>query len=175
MQKIPYKYLPPTGGTELDCEDTLADFLLELPHLFYMDYAPPLNIINLLLSQGIDDAGMSGGAKWQPFVVTETEYDDIIGYFKNTKLNHQKYQNLNLSLIDAKVNTMNEWFCRVMAHKFSIPYEKHLKLTEQEGSLKNKAEAAFKAGNEEEGMTFHLQWIKVSNELVEFLDPYLES
>ena len=74
MKLIKYRYMPPRGPEFIESEDFLDKFLRSLPHCFYMGYVPPMNVINIFLSRGMDEAGMSGGSEWVPFVIDKAEY-----------------------------------------------------------------------------------------------------
>ncbi len=173
MRNIRYQYLPPTGPDTIESSSALDKFLLELPHLFYMGYVPSLSVMNLFLSLGVDEAGMSGGAEWQPFVIDEAEYNEVLKSVKRRKyLNVEGY---DFSLIAEKLNSKSEWFAKVMEHKLGIPFERHLELMEQEQSLNLQAEEAYESGDKELGDCLHIQWYQAANELNEFCDMYLNT
>lgn len=138
-----------------------------------MGYIPPLNIINLFLASGIDEAGMSGGAEWEPFTIDKKEYDEILA-----RLKHRTYHGselYNLSLIEEAINTKNEWFVKVMEHKHGIPFARHLELMEREQSLLHQSTEAYDQGNKELGESLHIQWYQSANELNDFCDEYYKN
>ncbi len=148
----------------------LDEFLISLPHLMYMGYVPPLNIINIFLKSGIDEAGMSGGAEWTPFTIGKDEYDEILASLKYRK--YHDTEQYNLSLVDESINTKNEWFVKVMEHKHGIPFARHLELMEREQSLLQQSRKAYDQGNKELGEKLHMQWYQSANELNDFCDEY---
>jgi hypothetical protein len=173
VKKIKYKYLPPTGPDSIKSTTMLDEFLISLPHLLYMGYIPPLNIINLFLVVGIDEAGMSGGAEWEPFTIDKTEYDEILA-----SLSYRKYHNsehYNLSLVEEIINTKNEWFAKVMEHKHGIPFARHLELMEREQSLLHQSKEAYDQGKKALGEKLHMQWYQSANELNDFCDEYFNN
>ena len=72
---------------------TLKDLLFAMPYLLH-DFIPPLPVLNDLLKHGVPnhiypdgllpdgkvqyDAGMSGGCSWQPFEITQEEYQELV-------------------------------------------------------------------------------------------------
>lgn len=50
------------------------------PYTFLPPEMPPLRILNSFLATGISDHGMSGGAEWEPFEVSEQEYQDLLAH-----------------------------------------------------------------------------------------------
>ncbi|MES9991368.1 MAG: hypothetical protein ABW098_05405 [Candidatus Thiodiazotropha sp.] len=170
MKKINYKYLPPIGPASVESEDILDDFLISLPHLLYMGYVPPLDIINLFLAGGRDEAGMSGGAEWKPFTIDKKEYDEILASLKGRTYHDQ--ERYNFTLTEEQIKTKNEWYAKVMEHKLGIPYARHLELMEREQSLQIKSEEAYDKGNKELGDKLHVQWHECTNELEDFCNKY---
>jgi hypothetical protein len=56
----------------------LPFFLLDIPYLFFEGIIPPLSVVNSVLRTGGGDAGMSPGTSWEPFVVTDREYAQLV-------------------------------------------------------------------------------------------------
>lgn len=170
MKKIEYKYLPPTGRDSVESIAMLDEFLISLPHLLYMGYIPPLNIINLFLALGIDEAGMSGGAEWEPFDIDKKEYEEILDSLKHRKYHDSEY--FNSSLIDEIISTKNEWFVKVMEHKHGIPFARHFELMEREQALRQQSAEAYEQGDKELGESIHIRWYQSVNELNDFCDEH---
>jgi len=61
----------------------VADLVRETPYLIYLNVIPPLHILNQVLETGREDAGMSGGAEWQPFQVTLEEHATLVQELEN--------------------------------------------------------------------------------------------
>ena len=63
--------------------DTFVEFLLAIPYfeqrvsttLHGSTLLPTLGALNELLSSGVVDAGMSGGCRWNPFEIEQSEYE----------------------------------------------------------------------------------------------------
>ena len=58
--------------------EEVARFLLDIPYLLYFGVIPSREAINEVLRKGGGDAGMSPGASWEPFELTEDEYWEIV-------------------------------------------------------------------------------------------------
>jgi hypothetical protein len=72
---------------------TVKDLLLELPYVLHK-FIPPFHVLRYLLKYGVSneffpdgclpdgkvqyDAGMSGGASWKPFEITQEEYENLV-------------------------------------------------------------------------------------------------
>ena len=58
---------------------TLVDFFLSgaCSAMVYFRVVPPLEVLNHLLKSGSSEKGMGGAWKWEPFALTETEYNEL--------------------------------------------------------------------------------------------------
>ena len=56
----------------------LAEFVLDVPYLTCHGVIPPRDVLNEVLSSGGGDAGMSPGAVWEPFSISEDEYTALV-------------------------------------------------------------------------------------------------
>ena len=68
------------------CEGTLLTFVYDIPYLGGCGVFPPLQIINDMFSRGHNGGGMSPGTKWEPFLLSQDEYDKLIAAVKSTPL-----------------------------------------------------------------------------------------
>ena len=59
-----FAVLPATGPGTIPERGNTVDLLLNMPYLLTSGLIPPEFVINELLSHGLDDAGMSGGVRW---------------------------------------------------------------------------------------------------------------
>jgi hypothetical protein len=86
MRDIAYRPVPGVGGGIGEPRTvSLADFLRRgLPYVLAGGAAPrpwwvpPRAVLNSLFGAGSLDAGMSGGARWEPFEIDEVEYDALV-------------------------------------------------------------------------------------------------
>lgn len=61
-----------------DREELLNIFLYDLPNLTTCNVVPPLHILNIFLLRGWVGGGMSPKFMWQPFELSEQEYQEIL-------------------------------------------------------------------------------------------------
>lgn len=168
MKTVNYQYLD--APEELQTEP-LDAFLLQLPYFLSLGYIPPLSIINLVLSEGYFDAGMSGGAKWQPFVIDDKEYQELLLALENkTNYNGEKF---NFSLTQVAVTSRKQWHAKVYENKFDVPSQRHLELMEKCDSYAQKARTAYENGNEQDGIKWHLKSIHYGDKLVELTEKHI--
>jgi len=59
-------------------EAPLWAFLYDIPYLAACGVFPPRHLLNARLRAGGGDGGMSPGASWESFEVSEAEYDEIL-------------------------------------------------------------------------------------------------
>ena len=59
-------------------KEELHRFLLDIPYLLYFGVIPSRAAMNEVLRAGGGDGGMSPGASWEPFELTEDEYWEAI-------------------------------------------------------------------------------------------------
>ena len=86
MRDITYRPLPGVGGGIGEPRTvSLADFLRRgLPYALAGGavprpwWVPPRAVLNSLFRAGSLDAGMSGGARWEPFEIDEVAYDELV-------------------------------------------------------------------------------------------------
>jgi hypothetical protein len=98
---------------------TVKDLLRTLPYVLHR-HIPPFRILQHLLQHGVPneifpdgrlpdgkvqyDAGMSGGAAWTPFELTQEEYDDLV-----LDLLTEPASNFVVLEAPAKVQTYMQW------------------------------------------------------------------
>ena len=62
-------------------ECNLADFIEAVPYLMLSRVIPSREAINEVLQRGEFGGGMSPGAKWDSFQMTQDEYDEVVRYW----------------------------------------------------------------------------------------------
>lgn len=175
MRQIKYKSLPPLGCGEVQIVAKLCDFLGEIPTLFYMGYVPSLPVINAFLSEGRRDAGMGGGAEWEPFVVEPSEYEELVNYWRE-KRSVSRARKLAFAEVPEYVKSKLDWYAWVMYVEMHVPYEENLRLMEEEAELNHLNREATKSGDEGASLTaVHFQWYRAAEALREFVQPYIEA
>jgi hypothetical protein len=71
-------------GEDEPCEGTLLAFVYDIPYFSACGVFPPLHIVNELFSSGLSGGGMSPGASWEPFTISEEEYNELVKAVRNT-------------------------------------------------------------------------------------------
>lgn len=61
-----------------DRKEALSIFLYELPYLTAGNVFPPLHILNILLRRGWDGGSLSPRFIWEPFEISEQEYQELL-------------------------------------------------------------------------------------------------
>lgn len=107
-------------GADVVSRDRLsvADVLRHLPHVLTGGLIPPLPIVNALLGKGELDAGMSGGARWQPTQLTAQEYEAVVTHLVE---NGCRGNPLRYLQPPAWIINRNDWTIWVAEQAHSIP------------------------------------------------------
>ena len=79
---IKFQYIPPMGSEEVELEGDTLELLKNIPYLFRSGVIPSVDIINNVLSKGLSDAGMSGGARWIPYQIDITNFNELVEKLK---------------------------------------------------------------------------------------------
>lgn len=158
-----YEILPPIGDvSSFETGDTIS-LLHNLPYLLSTNIIPSEPILNDILSKGIDDAGMSGGVKWQPYTLDDNQF--------NTLVDALKKHHPSLEYVEPAewVKNSSDWHVWLMFYKYGVPWEKHKALTDEYNCIIEKMNAAYDAGNKERGQALHLKSVTVGTELADFV------
>ena len=73
-----------------DCEGTLLTLVYDIPYFSACGVFPPLAVVNEVFSSGGDVGGMSPGASWEPFRISEEEYTALVDAVKHTPVSEIK-------------------------------------------------------------------------------------
>lgn len=65
-------------GRTFEREDSLLVLVYDIPYFGACGVFPPLHLLNEMLVSGGSQGGMSPGATWEPFSVSEQEYQDLV-------------------------------------------------------------------------------------------------
>ena len=68
----------PGPGEGTNVQGTLVELFLAIPYLMSAEIIPPLNVLNELFAEGVFDAGMSGGCRWEAFEIGVEEYQELV-------------------------------------------------------------------------------------------------
>lgn len=121
FRKFKYTYLYPVADSRgnRSCRKTgdLTDLLRDAyPYEFGGSLLPPLRIANALFEAGINDMGMSAGAEWEPFSLTQAEYDDFLAYL-DTDVGTRKFARRSKVVVaqppgELAIEQYDEWKIR---------------------------------------------------------------
>ena len=164
MKNLQFTLLPAVGPGEEDVSGTVVDLIKSIPYLL-IKRIPPREVVNSVLRQGEVDAGMSGGARWEPFELSEEEYILVADYFENR----------GLAKVDTPdwVRSQEDWMIWQMEVDHGVPAEEHRRLQQACAEIEVKLKQAEKAGDRKEADNLHVRYLKASNKLVEFTEQYL--
>lgn len=150
MKECVYYILPGAGGGERKESGTLYDLLASIPYLFSKKRLPPLAVINSILAHGIEDAGMSGGVRWDPFTISSKEFRVLADHCLS----------LGFDVPDAPewVSTRNYFQIWEFEIDHGIPAEKHKELSDAADEADRRLKIALDEGRSEEVITkLHLE------------------
>ena len=85
MRIINYERTELHGDNE-PVENDLLSFVYDVPYFGACGIFPPFKIANSIFLSGGGDGGMSPGAIWSPFDITEDEYKELVEGIKKTSL-----------------------------------------------------------------------------------------
>lgn len=85
MKNIEYFQHEPHCKPEKVTAD-LVSFLYDVPYLSACGVFPPIHILNEILSGGGGEGGMGPGASWDPFKLTQNEYNALWDIISKTSL-----------------------------------------------------------------------------------------
>jgi hypothetical protein len=77
MRSVSYEVFARSALPGETVRGTVAELLLAIPYLLALRIVPPLSVMNEVLSDGVSDAGMSGGVRWEPFTIDGEEWEEV--------------------------------------------------------------------------------------------------
>lgn len=79
MRAVKYKTHWSYLGPGIPRENTLAEFLLDIPYLMETrGVIPPFAVLKKILSSGGNNGGMGPGTSWRPFQLKPEEYPELV-------------------------------------------------------------------------------------------------
>ena len=159
MKTIRYVVLGGMGG-ECPEQGTVADLLSEIPYLLTARIIPPLHVVNDLLAKGVENAGMSGGCEWEPFQISESEWEELASQLKSMPDDEA----CEFVQPPDWVETVDDWQAWIMIHKYGLP-EKFRVVEREVRELEHARKKALNEGNEELVLELHLRVIEAGERL----------
>ncbi|MFP5214053.1 MAG: hypothetical protein ACLGPL_11820 [Acidobacteriota bacterium] len=167
MRKIIYRPLTAIGHVEVEpIEGSLADFIQDIPYFLSFDLIPPLSVMNEKFSSGEDDAGMSGGCVWEPFVITRPEYEEVV--------RELQARGLRYVLPPEWVRNRTDWYIWLFEYEIGVPSEEHYQLWREEEKWAQRLRQARNEDDEETFLECYEKSMKAGQRLAEFVSPFIE-
>ena len=167
MRTVSYELFARSALPGETVHGSVTQLLRDLPYLLALRVIPPLDVVNDVLSTGVDDAGMSGGARWTPFAIDQEEWEEIRAGLEADEPPCTFVQPPDW------VHGYEDWHVWLFAHLFGVPAEEHRRLNREEERLARAIERARAEGDENAVLDYHVQRVQVSNELAALLGRYL--
>jgi hypothetical protein len=119
MKILRFEPLPCIGPPLPKKTGTVIDLLEHMPY-FLKSRVPTKVVLNDILNTGIDDGGMSGGVKWEPFQLADEEYREV----------REVLEKRGLVLVEPPgwVKFGSDWHIWEMDVDHGIPSDEHRKL-----------------------------------------------
>jgi hypothetical protein len=99
-------------------EGTLLTFVYDIPYFSGCGIFPPYHLVNQIFSSGGTGGGMSPGATWEPFTISQAEHDVLSDAVCNTPITeiqpHARYADVPLKL-DKSFNHVQDRIAWVTA------------------------------------------------------------
>ena len=167
-QLFEFYIMPPIGSDESTIKGNTATLLTYIPYLYASGVFPSENVLNEVLSKGISDAGMSGGARWTPYNIKKEEFETIFEEVKSISTL------TNLEYIEPAhwVKSFDDWNIWVMHIKHNIPWEEHKKLNDIVIEIEKELEVAKANNNHKRINQLHLKYIEESEKLSDYVMRY---
>jgi hypothetical protein len=162
-RNVSFTILGGVGGSTKK-RGTLADLLASVPYLLSARLIPPLRVVNDVLRKGVRDAGMSGGSAWEPFEITQPEWEDLAGALKALPSRRK------CSFVEPPewVTTFDDWSTWIMIFKYGYP-ENFRHLAQESRERQRAYQEALKAGNADRAEALHLRAIEADAKLADFV------
>jgi hypothetical protein len=167
MRSVSYEVFARSALPGDTVRGTVAELLLAIPYLLALRIVPPLSVMNEVLSDGVSDAGMSGGVRWEPFTIDGEEWEEVRATLAADEEGYRFVEP------EEWVSSFEEWHVWVFEHLYGVPAAEHLRLSREEHELALAIERS-RAGGDEEGMLdLHVKRVRVGNELAALLSRHL--
>lgn len=164
-----FELLPATGPGSIAESGNTVTLLMNIPYLLSSGLIPPEFVVNELLSRGLNDAGMSGGAQWAPYRLKQGDFDALVDALKEAStLGDLEYREP-----DAWVKNFEDWHVWVMYEKHGVPWEEHKRLNDVTVAIEQAMRIAEQGNDEARLNELHLEYIKAGADLSEFTMKYL--
>lgn len=143
----------------------LSVFLLELHYLFLAKNIPPYPVVNDLCNSDPTEWGASNRVEWKKFKITEDEYEALC-----VVLSDKGYSFID---VPKEIDTVYKWSIWQYEFIYGVPYKKHKSMRDNEVIFDGLLKKAVVNGNENEVVIYHLKRAQITEEIDNFLAPYI--
>jgi len=146
----------------------VLDILSEIRGIIHKNKRiPPKHIINLIISKGIWDSGMSGGCRWEPFTIDEDEYTELV----QTGIASQWKEVECPSWIET-VEHFSIWQYDI---DFNIPWQEHKRLSDLGVVTQEALDHAIEKNQSEEFiLKLHLENYHAQQQIADYFNLHIE-
>ncbi|MGI9180549.1 MAG: hypothetical protein ACR2H9_08630 [Longimicrobiaceae bacterium] len=169
MRTIRFEILAGVGDGVQQREGTLVSLLESIPYLLISGLIPPRSVLDEILRRGEVNAGMSGGCRWEPFELSEEEWQELVREFE--AIPSRGYQ---LVSSPAWIRTAGDWQLRVMEYRYGVPAAAHRRLSERVDRLEEERRRAVERKDEDLALSLHLDAAEAGEALARFLTEHLQ-
>lgn len=129
MKTLQWTQFAPVGEGQVEVSGTLVEFFLSgaCSTIAYFRVVPPLAVLNHLLKSGSSEKGMGGAWKWEPFAMTETEYNELASALVSAVPPHGYRAIQRLGGVPEWVSDESD----LLAWLFYVPEQLHLSLSSE--------------------------------------------
>jgi hypothetical protein len=166
MKQIVFYQLSGIGDGKSKEEGSVLDLLEAIPYLLLRKRLPGLQVINAILAQGYEDAGMSGAVQWQSFQIDEDEFQELISEAESRGISYKENPEW--------VSSRSDFHIWEMSLDHGIPVERHRELTARMDQAEAHYEEAKTNDTSQEQLDFLLsEVLDAGSALSSFLEGYL--
>jgi hypothetical protein len=155
---------PAIGSGTIKQSGTLKDLLFEIPYLLTSGLIPPIHVFNDVLRTGFVDAGMSGGCKWQPFEISQIEYEEL-----TVSLNTNSDKLFKRIEVPGWVQSHSDWSIWRMEYLYGVPSKEHRRLQQEYDEIEEKRKKARESGDKELEESLYEKFLEIGERLSEFI------
>ena len=167
MRNIRYTPLPAVGPDDLsEVSGSLLEFVLDLPYFLTFDLIPPLTVLNEVFLRGLEDAGMSGGCRWEPFEISKQEYVELVASLKR--------EGFRETSPPTWVKSEEDWNVWKYEYELGVPSKEHYRLHRKTSKWSSLAEQALQKGQKAEWEEYIVKCSEASRREQEFMQPYID-
>lgn len=155
-------------GAEKTVVGTVLDLLLEIRGLVHKRRRlPPQSVLNLVLSRGEWDGGMSGGCQWSPFQIDAAEFSVLEQLAKDADWEIPDYP--------SWIETAEHFSIWQYDADYEVPWEEHKRLSDTAAVTENKLKNAIDSCQpEDEVLQLRLANLSAQQEVADYFNYHID-